>query len=114
MDNRLNEIRKKISAFRGEMRVVETEMRGHIAHDRDCSAAGSRLLAMRKDLALMIEEFTALGGAVPLPTVNERLKRSRRHTLKAKPLKLVPPPSAKLRKRRLASQFNCAFEVVQR
>ena len=44
MDNRLNEIRKKISAFRGEMRAVETEMRKQIAHDRDCTAAGTRLL----------------------------------------------------------------------
>ena len=99
MDNRLNEIRKKISAFRGEMRVVETEMRGHIAHDRDCSAAGTRLLAMRKDLALMIEEFTALGGAVPLPAVHERFKGSRRHVGKAKAPKLPRAPRTKQRRR---------------
>ena len=104
MDNRLNEIRRKISAFRAEMRVVETEMRSHIAHDRDCTAAGTRLLAMRKDLALMIEEFTALGGAVPLPTVGERLKASRRPVVKAKALKLPPPTRAKLRTRRFASR----------
>jgi hypothetical protein len=104
MDNRLNEIRRKIRAFRTEMRGIETEMRGHIAHDRDCAAAGTRLLAMRKDLALMIEEFTALGGAIPLPTVDERLRGNRGHVTKAKALKLPPPQKAKLRKRRFASR----------
>ena len=90
MDNRLNEIRKKISAFRAEMRVAETEMRKQIAHDRDCTATGTRLLAMRKDLALMIEEFTALGGAVPLPTVDERLKENYRPVLRSRIVKLPP------------------------
>jgi hypothetical protein len=104
MDNRLNEIRRKIKAFRAEMRVVETEMRGHITHDRDCSGASAHLLAMRKNLALMIEEFTALGGAVPLPTVDERLKGNCGHVTKAKALKLPPPQKAKSGKHRLASR----------
>jgi hypothetical protein len=100
MDNRLNEIRRKIRAFRFEMRVVETEMRDHIAHDRDCAAAGTRLLAMRKDLALMIEEFTQLGGAVPLPTVDERLKQNFRPVSRARIVKILPP-KIKSRRRRL-------------
>jgi hypothetical protein len=99
MDNRLNEIRRKISAFRAEMRSVEAEMRGHILHDRDCTGAATQLMGMRKGLALMIDEFTALGGAVPLPTVDERLKGNGRHLAKAKALKPPPAPRAKLRKR---------------
>jgi hypothetical protein len=100
MDNRLNEIRRKISAFRAEMRAVETEMCSHIAHDRDCAAAGTRLLAMRKDLVLMIEEFTALGGAVPLPTVDERLKENFRPVSRARIVKIAPA-KIKSRRRRL-------------
>ena len=96
MDNRLNEIRKKISAFRAEMRVVEIEMRNDINHDRDCAAAGTRLLTMRKDLAVMIEEFTALGGAVPLPTVDERLKENYRPVSRGRIGKLPPPTKGKV------------------
>jgi hypothetical protein len=96
MDNRLNEIRKKIRAFRAEMRVVETEMRKQIAHDQDCTAAGTRLLVMRKDLALMIEEFTALGGPVPLPTVDERLKESYRPVSRSRIAKLPPPTKGRV------------------
>ncbi len=101
MDNRLNEIRRKIRAFRTEMRVVEIEMRGHIAHDRDCGEAGTRLLEMRKDLALMIQEFTTLGGAVPLPTVDERLKENLRPVARTRIAK-IPPPKLKAPKRRPA------------
>jgi hypothetical protein len=90
MDNRLNQIRRKISAFRAQMTDVETEMRDDIAHDRDCTA-GTRLLAMRKDLVLMIEMFTQLGGAVRLPTVDERLKESFRPVARAR-IKKIPPP----------------------
>jgi hypothetical protein len=95
MDNRLNEIRKKIRAFRAEMRMVENEMRRQIAHDRDCTAAGTRLLAMRRGLAVMIEEFTALGGAVPLPTVDERLKENYRPVSQSPVVKPPPPGPTK-------------------
>jgi hypothetical protein len=88
VDNRLNEIRKKIRAFRAEMSVVETEMRKQITHDQDCAAAGKRLLAMRKDLAVMIQELTALGGAVPLPKVDERLKENYRPVSKSRMVRL--------------------------
>jgi hypothetical protein len=98
MDNRLNEIRKKISAFRAEMRVVETEMRKQIAHEQDCTAAGTQLLAMRQELAVMIEEFTALGGAVPLPlpTVDERLKQSHRPVSRSRIVKLPAPTTGRV------------------
>src|SRR5882724_3804523 len=95
MDNRLNEIRKKIRAFRAEMLMVETEMRKQIAHDQDCTIAGTRLLAMRRGLAVMIEEFTALGGAVPLPTVDERLKENYRPVSRSRIVKLAAPDPTK-------------------
>jgi hypothetical protein len=65
-------------------------------HDKDCTAAGTRLLAMRKDLAVMIEEFTALGGAVPLPTVDERLKENYRPISKSRIVNLPPPTKGKV------------------
>jgi hypothetical protein len=96
MDNRLNEIRKKIKIFRTEMRVVETDMRKQITRDQDCTAAGTRLLAMRKDLVVMIDEFTALGGAVRLPTVDERLKESYRPVSRSRIAKLPPPTKGRV------------------
>ena len=100
MDNRLNEIRKKISAFRAELRAVESEMRKQIAHEQDCTAAGTRLLAMRQELAVMIEEFTALGGAVPLPTVDQRLKQNHRPVSRSRIVKLPAPTTGRVLGRR--------------
>ena len=37
MDNRINQIRKKISALRFEMLNVEAAMHDQIAHDLDCT-----------------------------------------------------------------------------
>jgi hypothetical protein len=78
MDNRLNKIRSRIKIFRAEMSMVEGAMRKQIAQDQDCTTVAKQLLTMRKDLAVMIEEFTALGGPAPLPTLDERLKRNDR------------------------------------
>jgi hypothetical protein len=84
------------------MDAVETEMRKQIAQDGDCIAAGTRLLAMRKELAVMIEEFTALGGPVRLPSVDERLKQSYR-----------PLPKGRVRERSWrAGNARCGFRIA--
>jgi hypothetical protein len=73
MDNRLNEIRKKISDLRQEMRALENVVRMQIAHDMDCSEVALRLMAMRGDVVGLIRQRDALGGSEACPTIAERL-----------------------------------------
>jgi hypothetical protein len=84
MDNRINEIRRKVSALRSGMARVELVMRERINHDLDCTEAGTRLMAMRSELASLIAGLKAAGGVDPLPTVEERLKENYRPPQKPK------------------------------
>ncbi|KJC60097.1 hypothetical protein UP10_15685 [Bradyrhizobium sp. LTSPM299] len=76
MDNKINEIRRKISALRAEMTLVEAAIRDQVNRDLDCSEASYRLLAMRAVVAELIGRWKAAGGGDRLPTVRERLTRS--------------------------------------
>jgi hypothetical protein len=84
MDNRINEIRRRISALRAGMVRVEAVMRNQINHDLDCTEAGTRLMAMRAEMASLIADLKAAGGVDPLPTVEERLKENYRPPQKPK------------------------------
>ena len=76
MDNKINEIRRKISALRTEMTLVEASIRDQINRDLDCSEASYRLMAMRAEVAELIGRWKAAGGGDHLPSVRERLSRS--------------------------------------
>jgi hypothetical protein len=76
MDNRINEIRRKISALRDEMIVVEGVVRDQVNHDHDCTEAARRLLAMRSEMTVLIGQWQAAGGSERLPDVREHLKRA--------------------------------------
>ncbi|MGF6309071.1 chorismate mutase [Bradyrhizobium sp. i1.8.4] len=76
MDNKINEIRRKISTLRAEMTLVEASIRDQVNRDLDCSEASYRLMAMRAEVAKLIGRWKAAGGGDPLPTVRERLSRS--------------------------------------
>ena len=78
MDNRINEIRRKISSLRAQMVDVEDNMRDQIRHDLDSTEAALRLMAMRTELAALVAEWKAAGGSEPLPTIQERLKANNR------------------------------------
>ena len=78
MDNRINEIRQKVSDLRARMPAVEDVIRNQINRDQDCTEASLGLMAMRVELASLVAEWRAAGGSDPLPTFQERLK-----TLKA-------------------------------
>ena len=78
MDNRINEIRRKISVLRADMMEIEAAIRGQIKHDLDCAESATRLLAMRQELAALIFDWKAAGGSDRLPTVQERLKENHR------------------------------------
>ncbi|MCA6120362.1 hypothetical protein J6500_00365 [Bradyrhizobium sp. WSM 1704] len=76
MDNKINEIRRRISALRAEMTLVEAAVRDQINRDVDCTEASLRLMAMRAEVAELIGRWKAAGGSDRLPTVRERLSRT--------------------------------------
>ncbi len=78
MDNRINEIRRKISLLRAEMPRVEDLMRDQIRHDLDSTEAALQLMAMRTELAALVAEWKAAGGSDPLPTIEARLRANNR------------------------------------
>jgi chorismate mutase len=84
MDNRINEIRCKISELRVEMVRVEDAMHDRIKHDLDSTEAALRLMAMRTELAALVADWKAAGGSEPLPTVRERLTANNRQPPKPK------------------------------
>jgi chorismate mutase len=94
MDNKINEIRRKISALRTEMTLVEAAIREQINRDLDCTEASYRLMAMRAEVAELIGRWKAAGGGDRLPTVRERLSRNHgdRPAAKAKVDKGRPRP----------------------
>jgi hypothetical protein len=74
MDNRINEIGRKISALRSEMSRLEATIRDQINRDLDCTESSLRLMSMRTKLASLLAELTAVGDVESLPTITERLK----------------------------------------
>jgi chorismate mutase len=78
MDNRINEIRRKIRSLRAAMVGVEDAMHEQIRHDMDSTESALRLIAMRTELAALVAEWKAAGGSEPLPTIEERLKANNR------------------------------------
>ena len=86
MDNKINEIRRKISYLRSEMLVLEATIRQQINRDEDCTEASLRLMAMRTTMLSLIGERDSLGGSERLLDVEERLKAEYR-AVSRKPLK---------------------------
>ena len=84
MDNRINEIRRKISSLRAQMVRVEDAMHDQIRNDLDSTDSALRLIAMRTELAALVTEWKAAGGSEPLPTIQERLKANNRPAQKPK------------------------------
>jgi hypothetical protein len=62
MDNRLNEIRRKIRTLRAEMLDLADAIRGQISRDADCSSGSLRLMAMRREMLALIDRRNAMGG----------------------------------------------------
>jgi len=107
MDNRLNELRRKISTLRREMLDVEASIRNLVNNARDCTESSLRLMGMRQELTALVREWARLGGGDRLPTIQERLRENHRplHKRKAQP-KPRPRPQAKrkVEKRRLVAR----------
>ncbi len=78
MDNRFNEIRRKISSLRAEMLVMEKVVRDLVNRDLDCTDMSLRLMAARADLATLIRRWREAGGADRLSAVPEGLRQAAR------------------------------------
>ena len=74
MDNKLNEIRRKIRFLRAEMLGAEGNIRQQVNRDEDCSEAAVHLMSMRVVMLGLIGERNRLGGEERLLNVDERLK----------------------------------------
>ena len=74
MDNKLNEIRRKIKFLRTEMLGAEDNIRKRVNRDEDCSEAAVHLMSMRVVMLGLIGERNRLGGEERLLNVDERLK----------------------------------------
>lgn len=74
MDNKLNEIRRKIKFLRSEMLGAEDNIRKLVNRDEGCSEAALHLMAMRVVMLGLISERNRLGGEERLLNVDERLK----------------------------------------
>ena len=86
MDNKLNEIRRKIRFLRSEMLSTEGSIRNQVNRDQDCSEASMHLMAMRVVMLGLIAERNRLGGEERLLDVGERLKEGYRAVVSRKPL----------------------------
>ena len=74
MDNKLNEIRRKIRFLPAEMLSAEDNIRKQVNRDEDCSEAAVHLMSMRVVMLGLIGERNRLGGEERLLNVDERLK----------------------------------------
>jgi hypothetical protein len=99
MDNRLNELRRKISALRLNMLDMAASIRDQVNHDRDCTESSLRLMGMRQELTVLVREWTLLGGGERLPTIQERLRENYRPVQKPK-----GAPKREIQKRRLLAR----------
>jgi hypothetical protein len=73
MDNRINEIRRKISALRIQMADVEAAVRDLVNRDRDCTESALRQIGLRAEMTRLIGEWKAAGGGDLLPAIGERV-----------------------------------------
>jgi hypothetical protein len=74
MNNKLNEIRRKIRFLRSEMLSAEATIRQQVNRDEDCSEASMQLMAMRVVMLGLIADRNRLGGEERLLDVDARLK----------------------------------------
>src|ERR1022692_4402715 len=70
MDNRINEIRKKIRALRISMLEAEAIMHDRINRDEECSFVAGEVLKMRAVMSQLVRERTLLGDREPILVKN--------------------------------------------
>jgi hypothetical protein len=74
MDNRINEVRRKISALRLEMADIEATVRDLVNRDRNCTEQALSQMDLRRKINLLIGEWKAAGGGDVLPDIRGRVR----------------------------------------
>jgi hypothetical protein len=77
MDNRINEIRRKISVLRARMIELEGVVRDQLNRGLDGAEAAGEQLAARREIVRLISEWKAAGGGDRLPSPAERSRTSK-------------------------------------
>jgi hypothetical protein len=88
MDNRINEIRRKISALRLEMADIEVSVRELVDREHDCTEKALAQMDLRRKINLLIGEWKAAGGGDVLPNVRDRM-RLRSAKTSGSPLRMI-------------------------
>jgi predicted DNA-binding protein (UPF0278 family) len=78
MDNKINEIRRKIRSLRARMLDSEGSIRDQVNRGLDCTETSVQLMAMRREMVSLIRERDALGGREECPNIAERLRENYR------------------------------------
>jgi hypothetical protein len=78
MDNRINQIRRRIGLLRSAIRDLEAAVRDQTMSGLDCAESATRQLATRRELVTLIGEWKSGGGGDRLPNLPERLREDRR------------------------------------
>src|SRR6476619_4972253 len=66
MDNRINEIRKKIRALRVSMLEADAIMHEQLNRDEECSEIDGEIMVMRAAMSLLVQERARLGDREPI------------------------------------------------
>jgi len=66
MDNRINDIRRKIRTLRVSMLEAEAIMREQINRDEGCAFVAGEILKMRTVMSLLVQERSSLGDQEPI------------------------------------------------
>ena len=66
MDNKINEMRRKIKKLRDVMLATQRAMQAELAHDRDCSRAAQTLISQRLEMARLATARKVLGDLTPI------------------------------------------------
>jgi hypothetical protein len=78
MDNRINQIRRKVAALRAAMLSLQVNIRHQVNCDLDCTEACQELMTMRVRMVELIQLRDALGGFEACPNIAARLRENRR------------------------------------
>jgi hypothetical protein len=78
MDNRINQIRRKIAVLRTSMLSLQDSIRVQVNRGFDCSEACRKLMTMRVQMVELIQVRDEMGGFEICPDIAGRLRRSRR------------------------------------
>lgn len=95
MDNRINEIRRKISVLRAEMADAEAAARDLVNREQDAAEPALRQMALRAEVTLLIGYWKAAGGGDRLPDLPERARQERRPGSIAAPRRIEKAAAAK-------------------